>query len=136
MDARLTPREIHQYFSEGGRKFERLAFELGLTGQPAEDLQRAAGKGTITLREEDFVQMKLTGMGGAPGYRDIPLALAIGSSGIKVDTNLSKDEAIRLTKHIHDVNALAWRGGKSRSMPRRARPGLFGSRSNPRLEDD
>lgn len=112
MDARLAPREIHQYFSEGGRKFERMAFRLGLAGQPAEDLQRSAGKGTITLREEDFVEMKVVSMGDAPGYRDIPMTLAIGSSGIKVDTNLSKNEAIRLMQHIQDVNALAWRGGK------------------------
>ena len=86
-----------------------MAFELGLAEQPAGDLQQSAGKGTITLREEDFVQMKLVNMGNAPGYRDIPMTLALGPIAIKVETNLSKDEAIRLMKHIKDVNALAWR---------------------------
>lgn len=113
MDSRVTAREIHTYFDDGNLKFERMAFHLGVAQQPKKDLERSAGKGTITLRDGEFVRSRLVTYGSAPGYRDISIVLAIGEEpAINVDLNLRKDDAVRLMEHTQSVNSFAWREAK------------------------
>ncbi len=57
---------------------------------------------------------KLVTYGDAPGYRDISLCIEINEGDTKREVTLyfSKDNAIAIMRHVHEVNRIAWAGGK------------------------
>lgn len=124
MDARLTRKEVHNYFAEGGKKFERLVQDWNITdiarlretgdGSPTPRAQRGM------LRHEDDVSAKLVTFGNAPGYRDVRLTFdceVIGDDRkdvgqIRVCMSLNVEDGLTVMNHIKDVHQWAWSRGR------------------------
>lgn len=120
MDARLTRREVHNYFADGSRKFEALidayrvvdVARLKATddGSPRPQAEHGA------LRHEDRVSARLVTCGDAPGYRDVTLTFdcqvvgherqAVGP--VRLEVNLSPADGMRVMEHIQQVHVFAW----------------------------
>ncbi|MFN4266371.1 MAG: hypothetical protein ACK4F8_11575 [Aquabacterium sp.] len=130
MDARLTRKEVHNYFSEGGKKFERLVQDWNIT-----DVQRLkkTGDGSPTpraqrgmIRHEEDLSAKLVTIGNAPGYRDVRLTFdceVIGSDRrdvgqVRVCMSVNAEDGVTVMNHIKETHQSAW----SRGRPIDARP--------------
>jgi hypothetical protein len=124
MDARLTRKEVHNYFAEGGKKFERLVQDWGIT-----DVQRLreTGDGSPTpraqrgvIRHEDDLVTKLVTIGNAPGYRDVRLTFdceVIGDDRkdvgqVRVCMSLNIEDGVTVMNHIKEVHQSAWARGR------------------------
>ena len=121
MDARLTRQEVHQYFSQGSKKFEDLVSDYrvvdvqrlreGHGGAPRPPVEKG------TLCDGDDICAKLVTYGDAPGYRDISLTLdcevlgeqrqAVGT--VRLDVRLGADDGVAVMQHIQRVHVFAWR---------------------------
>ncbi|KQW02797.1 hypothetical protein [Rhizobacter sp. Root1221] len=125
MDARLTRQEVHNYFANGGRKFEDLAADYRVadiarlkSGSDCWPLPRPrATRGTLC--HEDRVQAKLVTCGDAPGYRDVTLTLDCELVGdyrepvgpVRLEINLGADDSVSVMQHVRRAHAFAWRHG-------------------------
>ena len=123
MDARLTRKEVHNYFAEGGKKFERLVQDWNITdiarlretgdGSPTPRAQRGM------LRHEDDVSAKLVTVGNAPG-RDVRLTFdceVIGSDRqdvgqVRLCMSINVEDGVTMMNHIRDVHQSAWSRGR------------------------
>jgi hypothetical protein len=125
MDARVTRREVHTYFDDGNKKFERLAhdskivdrtrLEAGLGSDAVPNPDREHGNG-IAIHDHDCLNADLATYGHAAGYRDVSITLHLRTldgehTARNVDINLNKKDALSLMEHIKDVNQFAWRAG-------------------------
>lgn len=118
MDARLTRQEVHQHFSDGGRKFEALVGDYCV-----DDIARLKHQGDGSPRpraergelcHEDDVRGKLVTYGDAPGDRDVTLTLdcevvgdhrrAVGP--VRPDVRLGPGDGVRVMQHVQRVHAL------------------------------
>lgn len=116
MDAQVTRKEVHQYFTEGGKRFEQLAKDWAVEDMETvrDDATRATRAtrpvGTpAPLHEGGFFQATLYTCGDAPGYRDVSVVARIGESGnTKVELKLSPEDSETLLLHIARVHGLAW----------------------------
>ena len=124
MDGRLTRKEVHNYFADGGKKFERLVQDWNITdvarlreagdGSPTPRAQRG------TLRHEDDVSAKLVTYGNAPGYRDVRLTFdceVIGDDRqdvgqVRICMSLNVEDGVTVMNHIKEVHQSAWRRGR------------------------
>lgn len=121
MDARLTRQEVHLYFADGGRKFEDLVADYRVVDverlkNGGDGLPRAPAR-SGTLCQDDHISAKLITYGDAPGYRDVTLTLdcevvganrqAVGT--VRLEANLSADDAVAAMQHIQRVNVFAWK---------------------------
>lgn len=124
MDARLTRKEVHNYFGDGSKKFERLVQDWNVTdvarlkemgdGSPTPRAQRGV------LRHEDDVSAKLVTYGEAPGYRDVRLTFdceVIGSDRedvgpVRICLSVSAEDGLSVMDHIKQVHQSAWRRGR------------------------
>lgn len=124
MDARLTRKEVHNYFDEGSKKFERLVQDWNVTdvarlretgdGSPIPRAQRG------TLRHEDDVSAKLVTFGHAPGYRDVRLTFdceVIGTDRkdvgqVRVSMSINVEDGVTVLNHIQEVHQSAWARGR------------------------
>jgi hypothetical protein len=117
MDARLTLREVHAYFQNGGRKFEQLAKNWNIQDmvKVRQNAKRAAqpeGE-PAPLHDGGHFQAMLHTCGDAPGYRDVTLVVRLGEQhNTKVDLRLSPEDSAMVQHHIAHVHALAWRNGE------------------------
>ena len=117
MEARVTAREIHTYFADGGRKFEALAKDWQI-----EDLERVrpdAGRAAqpegaaAPVHEEGRLEGQLVSYGEAPGYRDVTLHLRVRPhANTRIAVTLSPTGAVDLMEHIAFVHAFCWREGQ------------------------
>ncbi len=117
MDARVTAREVHTYFSDGGKKFEALANDWGVQDmvRVRQDAKRATQpEGQMApVHEGGHFAAKLVRYGNAPGYRDITLYLRLGpGDNTEVGIDLSAQGAIDLADHVAYVNAACWANGR------------------------
>lgn len=113
MDAQVTRKEVHQYFTDGGKRFEQLAKDWAVEDMETvrDDATRAAQPvGTpAPLHDGGFFQATLYTYGDAPGYRDVSVVARIGESGnTKVELKLSPEDSETLLLHIARVHGLAW----------------------------
>jgi hypothetical protein len=132
MDARLTRQEVHNYFSEGGRKFEALVADYRV-----DDIERLKFRGDGSPRpravrgvlcHEDDVTAKLVTCGDAPGYRDVTLTLdceVVGDNRrdvgpVRLGLHIGPEDGVRLMQHIQRVHVFAWR--RSDHLPLDAAP--------------
>jgi hypothetical protein len=126
MDARVKRREVHTYFDDGNKKFERLAYtwqivdrtmlETGSESGVAANPDREHGNG-ISIHDRDYLNAELATYGHAAGYRDVNVNLHVSTldgehTARNVDINLNKDDALALMHHIKEVNEFAWRAGR------------------------
>lgn len=119
MDARVTSREIHTYFDNGGRKFEQLATDWGFpTAQPPK-VEPPKGRTGLFVDDEGHYNVTLRTYSTAPGYRDFGLVVdfeELRSQGDGRARNVSlrlgaKDAAVVMNE-IANVHRLAWRSGR------------------------
>lgn len=131
MDARLTRQEVHQYFSQGSKKFEDLVSDYrvvdvqrlreGHDGEPRPPAQKG------TLCDGDTVAVTLVTYGDAPGYRDVSLTLdcevvgeqrqAVGT--VRLDVRLGAEDGVAVMQHVQRVNVFAWRDAERGPLDRR-----------------
>lgn len=131
MDARSTRQEVHQYFSQGSRKFEDLVshyrvvdvqrLRTGHDGMP----RPPAEKGRLC--DGDIVGAKLVTYGDAPGYRDVSLTLdcellgeprqAVGT--VRLEVRLGAEDGVAAMQHLQRVNVFAWRDAERGPLDRR-----------------
>lgn len=112
--------EVHSYFPQGGRRFEAMFRDYGLTDYVR---LKATGDGSLpppaqhgVLRHEDDVSAALVTYGNAPGYRDASLTLdceAIGDDRdvvgkVRLNVHLSHPDTTDLLHHLQRVLAWAW----------------------------
>ena len=132
MDARVTRKEIHQYFDNGSKKFERLvqtwnipdALKLKETGDGSP--RPIATKGSI--HHDSDVQATLVTYGNAPGYRDIRATVDCEVIGldrddvgvVRVCLSFSATDSAALMHHIHAVHRFAW--SRPGELPLDAKP--------------
>lgn len=115
--------EVHNYFPQGGRKFEDMIRDYGLTDYVR---LKATGDGTPTpraqrgvLRHEDDVSAALVTYGDAPGYRDASMLLECEAYGddrevvgkVQLTVHLRNPDTADLLHHLQRVHARAWRPG-------------------------
>lgn len=113
MDARLTTREVHTYFSDGKRKFEDLAklWRVRDMMEVREDAKRAKQpEGTpAPLHDGGDFEARVISYGNAPGYRDVTLVLAVGDKeNTRVDVRLDSAGSVGVMQHIAHVHAFCW----------------------------
>lgn len=124
MDARLTRKEVHNYFADGSKKFERLVQDWNVIdvarlketgdGSPMPRAQRG------TLRDGDDVAAILVTYGEAPGYRDVRLTFdceVIGSDRVEVGPvrvclSINAVDGLSVMNHIKHVHQFAWSRGR------------------------
>lgn len=124
MDARLTRKEVHNYFADGGKKFERLVQDWNITdiarlretgdGSPTPRAQRG------TIRHEDDLSAKLVTYGDAPGYRDVRLTFDCEVIGldredvgpVRVCLSINVEDGLSVMNHIKQVHQFAWSRGR------------------------
>jgi hypothetical protein len=116
MDARVSAREVHTYFADGGRKFEALAkaWDIEDLSRVREAAKRAAQPEGMPapLHEGGHFEAKMMGYGNAPGYRDVTLRLRVGPGhNTEISAYLDAQEARDLMEHIGHVHAFSWREG-------------------------
>lgn len=127
MDARVSRQEVHNYFVDGGAKFEKLVRDwnvrdvakLEATGDGSPRPAPERGR----LQHEEDVSATLVTVGDAPGYRDANLVLdceAIGRDReavgtVRLNLRLGHQDAQSILQHLAHVQAFAWR-----DWPRRA----------------
>lgn len=114
MDARITVREVHTYFENGGRKFEALAQAWGIEDMEKvrEDARRAAQpEGAVApLHDGGRFEARVVGYGEAPGYRDLTLQLRMGEKeNTQVSVRLGASAGVDLMHHIACLHAFCWR---------------------------
>ena len=114
MDARVTQQEVHQYFENGGKRFEQLAkdWQIEDMAKTREQAQLAAMPvGTpAPLHQGGTWQAKLYTYGDAPGYRDTSIYVRLGEGdNTEVELRLSPADGESVMMHIARVQALAWR---------------------------
>lgn len=124
MDARLTRKEVHDYFADGGKKFEALVQDWNITdvarlretgdGSPTPRAQRG------TIRHEDDVSAKLVTYGEAPGYRDVRLTFDCEVIGhdrkevgpVRLCLSIGVEDGLSVMNHIRQVHQSAWSRGR------------------------
>ena len=127
MDARVSRQEVHNYFADGGAKFEQLVRDwnvrdvakLEATGDGSP--RPAAERGR--LQHEDVVSATLVTVGGASGYRDATLVLdceVIGQDRaevgqVRLNVSLAQADTQQVLQHLAHVQAVAWRNWPSRA---------------------
>ena len=105
----LGEKEIHHHIPGGGETVNRWFEEYGLkpVDPSLKDLK-------ATDRRVD-VNAKLVTYGESPGYRSLTLVFDLeefgGGETLRVDLNVSADDAVTIHHHIERVHRLAW-GGK------------------------
>lgn len=119
MDARVARREIHTYFDDGGRKFEELVKDWGLTEQPPEPVQHRGARNGVFVADDSHFNVEVVNHGHAPGYRSISLIVKMSElqsdgegAARNVSLNFAKDDAFAAMTLIADINRFAWRNGR------------------------
>jgi hypothetical protein len=113
MDARVTAREVHTYFSDGSAKFEKLAEHWNVDDmvRVRADARRAAQPegAPAPLHEGGQFAATVLGYQIAPGYRDVSLRLALGEkNNTRVDVQLNASASVEVMLQIARVHALSW----------------------------
>ena len=135
MDARLTRKEVHNYFTQGGPKFERLAADWQMQDHrlmrlALQEQRERAPTLPIRLHAGDF-NAKLVTYGLSPGYRSIQLTFDLTELGasadakpVRVDLGLDTASSLDILRELMEANRLAWRGTRGqRDRPLDAKEG-------------
>lgn len=119
MDSRVTAREIHTYFDNGGRKFERMATDWGFASALPPKFEAPKGRTGLFLDDGGSYNVTLRTYSSAPGYRDIGLVLDIeemrnhgDGRAREVSLQLSATDAAVVMSQVADIHRLAWKGGR------------------------
>lgn len=135
MDARLTRKEVHNYFNQGGQKFERLATDWQMQDHRLMRLalqEQREREPTLPVRLDagDF-NAKLVTYGSSPGYRRIRLTVDLTELGaqadakpVRVDLGFDTASSLDILRELMDANRWAWRGSRGqRDRPLDAKEG-------------
>ena len=135
MDARLTRKEVHNYFTQGGPKFERLAADWQMQDHrlmrlALQEQRERAPTLPVRLHPGDF-NAKLVTYGLSPGYRSIQLTVDLTELGasadakpVRVDLGFDTASSLDILGELMEANRLAWRGTRGqRDRPLDAKEG-------------
>lgn len=127
MDARLTRREVHNYFDRGGQKFEalvanwnmvdhrlmRLSLQEQREGQPTRPVRLTAG---------DF-SARIVTYGVCPGYRKLSVTVELTEIGahesakpVSVDLSFDTASSLDILRELMDASRVAWRGSDGHTI--------------------
>lgn len=119
MDARVTSREVHTYFDDGGRKFEQLATDWRFASAQPPKVEPPLGRSGLFVDDNGYYNVSLKTYSTAPGYRDIGLVLDIeelrnhgDGRARSVTLRLEAMDAAVVMSQIADIHRMAWRNGR------------------------
>jgi hypothetical protein len=121
---KVPKQEVHQYFANGGKRFEAMFRDYGLidyvrlknTGDGS--LPPPAQRGV--LQHDVEVSATLVTYGDAPGYRDASLVLDCEAMGddrevvgkVRLRVQLNHPDTTTLLHHLQRVIAFSWKPGR------------------------